>query len=347
MGIWKEISDEIKAAGNNCDVVRRKYLRLLQDYTGRNLIIYVSDFLEPERGKAGGGASLDQNDKEGFLEILEGLKNDKLDVLIHSPGGSAEAAEAIVTILRNQFADIRFIIPNVAKSAATMLAMSGNALVLDDKSELGPIDPQFILRREGISIVSPAQAILDQFEAAKKEIADKPNLLPAWIPILNQYGPSLIAECHNATELATNLVATWLERYMFAGQADAATKAKRIADFLGNHRNFLSHRRMIGIDKAIELGLTVIDMRQDPTLQRLVWQLYTAISCTFDMTGAFKIFENAQGAALIRMVQQVPIPLPSALGPASPPNGPGIPGPGPQLSRQQRREQERLQKKQR
>ena len=53
---------------------------------------------------------------------MNGLRNDKLDLIIHSPGGSVEAAEQIVNYLRAKYAHIRAIIPHSAMSAATMIA---------------------------------------------------------------------------------------------------------------------------------------------------------------------------------------------------------------------------------
>ncbi|MHB8693082.1 MAG: SDH family Clp fold serine proteinase [Solirubrobacteraceae bacterium] len=66
----------------------------------------------------------------------------------------AEGA-ALVMQLRSQFKHVQVIVPVYAKSAATMLALSGDELMLDQHSELGPIDPQF----SRANAVSPAQNI--------------------------------------------------------------------------------------------------------------------------------------------------------------------------------------------
>jgi len=56
---------------------------------------------------------------------------------LHSPGGSIEAAEAIVTYLRSKFAHIRAIVPHSAMSAATMIAMACDEIVMGKHSFLG------------------------------------------------------------------------------------------------------------------------------------------------------------------------------------------------------------------
>jgi len=70
--------------------------------------------------------------------------------------------------LRSKFTHIRIIIPYGAMSAATMLACGADELVMGKHSFLGPIDPQVIVHtRLGLQVI-PAQAILEQFERAKK-----------------------------------------------------------------------------------------------------------------------------------------------------------------------------------
>jgi hypothetical protein len=228
----------------------------------------------------------------------------------HSPGGSAEATESVVGLLRERFSHIRFIIPSVAKSAATMLAMSGEQLLMDDRSELGPTDPQMIFRQDGRVIVAPAQAIKDQFKAAQDEINNDPKKLPSWVPILGWYGPALLTQCDNHLTLAEELVSKWLKQYMFAGDPQAEIKAEKIAGYLANHNEFRSHSRRIGMADLQGRGASVLDMRTEPKLHDAVRDLYTAITLTFSHTGAFRIVENSDGEALIGLlnvnVQQRP-----------------------------------------
>ena len=47
-------------------------------------------------------------------------------------------------------------------------------------------------------------------------------------------------------------------------------------------------------------------MKTDVNLQNAVWELHLAITMTFSMTGAYKIFENHDGEALVRQLQIIP-----------------------------------------
>jgi Serine dehydrogenase proteinase len=240
-------------------------------------------------------------------------------VLVHSPGGLAEAAESIVKILRHKFSDVRFIVPNIAKSAATMLVLSGNSVAMDELSELGPTDPQFsIPRSDGTRTYAPAQAIIDQFDEASITLKGDPALLPAWIPILPSYGPSLYQECKNAIKLSRTLVREWLAKYMFGAMSktQSLAAARKIANYFANHNNFYTHMRRVDVDKALELGLAVHDMCLDSVLQSQVHDVYRALAFTFENTGAFKIVENSlaagrpAGNCYVRAVQAVQIQVP-------------------------------------
>jgi len=85
------------------------------------------------------------------MEAIHGLKGNKLDLILHTGGRSAEATDAIVTYLRQKFNHIRIIIPQAAMSAGTMFALSADEIVMGRHSFIGPIDPQFILNSSNTS----------------------------------------------------------------------------------------------------------------------------------------------------------------------------------------------------
>jgi hypothetical protein len=305
MPTWNRVMKEIEAnkSPESLDIVRRQKMERVQTITGRALVVYATDFTTTNQVKTqlSGAMLVSITDKDGFDEVTQNLKDDNLDVLLHSPGGSAEATESIVVLLRERFKHIRFIIPSIAKSAATMLAMSGDQLLMDERSELGPIDPQMSVIRDGQRVYSPAQAIIDQFDLAQEEIRKDPNKIPAWLPILRQYGPSLIIECRNHLKLGEERVAEWLTRYMFAGRADAQQKATELAAYLNDHTLFRSHSRRVGIEDLQRHEANVLDMRTQPELHEAVRDLFAAIRLTFERSGAYKLFENHQSEALINI----------------------------------------------
>lgn len=248
MPTWGKILVEIQTELKNnnpvaFDTVRNKYLKDLTDKTQRNTIIYAARWTTGD--VPANIISITDEDLQAFMEAIHGLKGDKLDLILHTGGGSAEATDAIVTYLRQKFNDIRVIIPQAAMSAGTMLALAADEMIMGKHSFIGPIDPQFILNTPvGVQAV-PAQTIMEQFKKAQKDCADNPKNLNSWLPMLSQYGPALLVQCQNQIDFGRDLVKTWLGNYMFKGED--GNKAERISEFLSNHDNFKTHGKHISI----------------------------------------------------------------------------------------------------
>lgn len=321
MPTWEEILKELQsnAKGNVIpfDQVRRKYLTELYKKTKRNTILYSTAWTQTGKAAATPEAlSITDEDIQGLMVVIHGLKGKELDLILHSPGGSIEAAEAFVSYLRTKFSDIRVIVPQVAMSAATMIACSSNRILMGKHSFLGPIDPQFVLQTQLGRQMVPAQAILDQFELGKKESQD-PKKLGAWMPILGQYGPALLIQCQNALQLSRQLVSDWTNQYMFNNKKKK--KAEDIAKFLSNHKNFKTHGRHIGRKQAQKIGLVIEELEKDQALQDAVLSVFHATTHTLSATGAVKIIENHLGKAFVKTQQTVVFQQPP---PGSKPLGP-------------------------
>lgn len=341
MPTWGEILRELNATrapqgpGPDFDLVRRRYLNRLHQLTGRAAIIYATAFLE-SRSIPPSDLQISLGDIQGFMEAVSNVSERNLDFIIHSPGGSAEAAESIVEYLRQRFDHIRVFVPVAAMSAATMIALSANEIVMGQHSQLGPIDPQFIISMpEGLRS-APAKAILKQFDAAKEQCRDPANL-PAWLPILRSYAPGLLTMCEDSEHLSIRMASSWLQRYMFAGEADAQQKAETIARWFADYENFRSHGRRVGRDQATAVGLKITPLEDDHDLQDAVLSVHHATMHTFSGgSAAVKIIENHHGRAWVRISGQVVIE--QRLVP--PPSPPGAP----QERRLNRAERRRLQR---
>ncbi len=284
------------------DHTRKQKIKEISDITNRDVLVYFSDLKKNHPLGA-----INWDDKTCFADMIDGLNKNAIDVIIHSPGGSAEATQSLVSMLREHFGNIRFIIPNMAKSAATMMVLAGDEILMDDKSELGPIDPQ--IQIDGNFV--PAQTLIDGFEEAKKIISEAgPDILPAYLPLLNKYDLHILQICENAKKLSEELVKNWLTNHMFKDDPRAIEKANEIAKNLANHKKYLSHGRPIGINEAKKIGIKVLDMRNILPLRTKVWELYCIIEILFDRSGIVKLYENSNGVFLAKNApfQQMIIP---------------------------------------
>ena len=296
---WNQLLDELRLRGGAHDIIRREYLGKLHAVTNRNIIAYYSGWLQ-KGALQGQGLSfgIDDSDKNGFMTTLYDLEKDRgLDLILHTPGGSSSATESLVDYLRSTFGkDIRAIVPQLAMSAGTMIALSCKEILMGKHSSLGPIDPQV----GGIA----AHAILEEFDRARADINTNQHLWGLWSPILQKYGPTVLGACQRAIEMSSTNTWDWLTTNMFLDDPDNAQKAKNILDNLGSHSVSLTHDRHISAQRAIDLGIKVTMLEDNPALQDAILSVHHMFMQTLSETAAYKIIENQKGVAYVQNLQQ-------------------------------------------
>jgi hypothetical protein len=309
MAPWNAVKGELERRqklpnGNiDYDTFRREKYAAVEKITGRPLLVYATDFLNKDKVNAcKGDVEINLGDRDGMIEITQDLPDKQADVLVYSPGGLPDATDSLVQILRSKFDHTRFIVPNMAKSAATMMVLSGDELLMEHNAELGPIDPQFqFVKADGTPVNAPAQAIIDQFEKAQDIIGQDPKKLAAWIPILQQYGPALYQQCLNAIDLSKKYVLEWLKTGMFKARALALKRRQEVVDYLRDQ--FKSHGARVGVQELRKHGVPAKILNEDKPLHDAVMTVYYTLLLTFGGTGAYRIIENSRGGAYIRVVQ--------------------------------------------
>lgn len=277
------------------DNIRREYLKDLSEHSGRDTIIYFSAFTSHKGpGLPFQYLALVLEDVQGFMAALCGLKRDNLDLIIHSPGGSMEATEQIVHYLRAKYNHIRAIIPQNAMSAATMMACACNEIIMGKHSAIGPIDAQ--LSFDGFS--ASVQAVLDEFEQAKKEMETNKATIPLWVSKFQSYPPGFLRQCQIISETTHLRVGEWLNNYMFADLDEKDRPGKEIAQWLANSREHRTHGRPLTIAQCIEKGLRVKALEDDQVFQEKVLSVFHAAMVTFSVMPCVKIIENHDGKGM-------------------------------------------------
>lgn len=296
---WGEVLSELQGmkVENPLDTLRHKYLNIMHQYTGRNVIAYYSGFLQ----KPSGNTAIDDNDKNALMQAVYGLDKSKgLDLLLHTPGGNTAATESIVSYLKSIFGnDIRAFVPQIAMSAGTMIALSCKEIVMGKQSNIGPIDPQF----GGMSCA----AVIEEFEKAVAETSKNPGAIPLWQVIISKYHPTFLGDCQKAIDWSNNMVKTWLIENMFSNETEPEKKANSVVDKLGSHAETSTHARHIHMDECKKLGIKVIELEKmdDKSidgckdLQDCVLTIHHSYMHTFSNSTAVKIVENHLGNAMI------------------------------------------------
>lgn len=243
---------------------RQALITAIQEKTKRRLITYV----------AGAGASIDSDDSISFADLLHNVPaTQDLDLLLHTPGGDMDAAEKVIHMVRKRVgnATLRIIVPDFAKSAGTLMVLGADAVVMSDTSELGPIDPQIVLRDGNNNrLQHSVQNYLDAYEAHRRALEKHPGSVADQI-MLGKLDPATVKLFEAARDRARQFAETLLKRGMFRTVPGNWSK---VASELLDTKKWQSHGQMISADAAFDLGLTVERMDHKDPVWVLLWRLY-------------------------------------------------------------------------
>lgn len=220
-------------------------------------------------------SSLNQDDFYIIHDLLRNVKSPTLDFYIETPGGSGEAAEEIVECLRKKFSHVTFIITGEAKSAGTILALSGNDIIMTETGSLGPIDAQVKIGR---SVVS-AFDYIEWTDARRAEAEKAGRLNPFDATMIAQISPGELNGVFHALKYAEDMVSEWLVKYKFQNWTVTKTNkkpvteelkkqtAKKIVGELINHAKWRSHGRSLKADDLEGIGLQIVRADNDPKVE--------------------------------------------------------------------------------
>lgn len=295
MGIYAEYLD----AGLGADIARlnaerKKQLTRIGHLRNRDVLVYAVDV-----SKGRNPISINYQDLLPFQDQLSNLKGAAVDLILETPGGSGETAEDIVKMLRGKYQSVGVIVPGMAKSAGTLIAMAADEILMDKNSALGPIDAQITWQGKTFS----AHALLEGMNKIKEEVSRTNTLNRAYVPILQNLSPGELQHAQHALDFARDLVTDWLATYKFkdwrmhsssnqpVSAEDKKQRAKEIAQQLCDHSRWKTHSRSIKIDDLRQMRLMVTDYGDSADLHDAIFRYYTLLQMTLS-GNIFKIFET-------------------------------------------------------
>lgn len=270
-------------------------LKALEDHFQADVLTYFGPF-------EGGESS--------FLKIIEELaderdKKDKIFIVLTTGGGSTTVVERLVNILRQHYKEVNFIVPDYAYSAGTIFCMSGDNILMDYFSVLGPIDPQ-VQNKEGRLVA--ALGYLDKINQLIEK-AQNNTLTQAEFIILKDFDLAELRGYEQAKDLTIALLEKWLVKYKFKnwtihrtnpskiGQKvtdeEKLVRAKEIADHLSNNNKWKSHGRPINIDALKELRLEIDDYSTIADRRKVIRDYYE-VAADYVNSRGFRIFVHTR-----------------------------------------------------
>jgi membrane-bound ClpP family serine protease len=275
----------------------QRYLENLAKITSRPALAYLTAY-SVKPGSSPESQAIVDADMQGFMTCMKGIpkntKDSKIDLIMHSPGGSLEATKRIIFYLRKLFLHMRVFIPHLSMSGGTMISLAADEIWMGPYSSLGPTDPQVPLGDRFV----PVGAIIKEFERAKEDVKKDPSSSVLWNERLKDLPFGMLQSVVNSYEHAPRDTEEILLKYMFSKTtADAKDKAKKIAEHLNAYDQHSHHSKGINLDKARELGLNVFDLSSNKELEDAVLSIYHASTILFRTTPLQKVILNSIGSA--------------------------------------------------
>lgn len=199
-----------------------------------------------------------------FYDLRKNFKDcdGTLDVLISSNGGEPDAAYNLAMLFRKYGSkDLNFIVPRMAKSAATILACASDKILMTPIAELGPLDVQIFrleFKSEGIepTVFSPMHVELTLDMIRKEYNEGNEALAKALLERIQS--PILLSSFIKANEISEQYTTKLLNTRMLKDQKE---KVSDISKQLT--RGYAHHGFCINIEEARELGLVVEEIPDD------------------------------------------------------------------------------------
>jgi hypothetical protein len=202
----------------------------------------------------------------------------KITLILGSPGGSPDAAYRIVQRIREFASEFEVVIGGIAASAATLVSLGADKIIMGPGAEIGPVDAQvpvdIRLLVPGKLDTSddepwervvriPAQVIRDFFQfigVIPGPTESQLNIAPLQ-RVIDRLDPVSIGWYERVTRVSRQYATELLQRYLLAGQPDANRRAEAIASALIDV--FPSHNALLSRSRVRDLGIPVEDASQE------------------------------------------------------------------------------------
>jgi hypothetical protein len=227
-------------------------------------------------------ASIGSEDIPVFGEALMSIGEvDYLYLIINSPGGDGTVAEKIIELCRAYCKEFKVIVPNRAKSAATVIALGADEILMGYCSELGPIDAQVPVVVSGIPRYISAQSFIDarrKLEAKFKRVVQRNEDPRAVLQQIASLDIPYIDHCEKLMEFSREVARKYLAKHMFSSikQSDVRKETiDKVLKGLSSVSIFKVHGRMIDGNAAkTDLKLNVRLLGKDDPLWEDIWRYY-------------------------------------------------------------------------
>lgn len=200
--------------------------------------------------------------------VYDADPSENLHLLLNSPGGDPETAVRLVRSLQARCHELTVVVPDQAKSAATILTLGAHHVLMGPTSDLGPVDPQFI--RQG-GLVS-AKDLIAAVEHAEAAVAANPSTYPLHASLLSDVTEIMLQQARSALERTRDIVREALLSNPDRTDDQVEALIEQLAEPLIDHPK--THGAIFGAADAKAAGLDVNQADPRADQWKLVWLLW-------------------------------------------------------------------------
>lgn len=204
-------------------------------------------------------------------ELLFDVDRDRpLHLLLASPGGDGETAIRMVRSMQARCTELTVLVPDLAKSAATLLCLGAHRVIMGPGGDLGPVDPQ--LQLGGRSLAS-AKEIVAAVNEAEDRVRQNPDAFPLFAALLQDVNMLMVEQARSALGRTAALVEEALGCHTGRSQEEVQTLATSLKAPLIDDPQ--SHSAVISAEAAAQFGLPAEQADPSTPTWELIWALWT------------------------------------------------------------------------
>jgi len=199
--------------------------------------------------------------------------NQRIDLFLYSRGGDVSVPWRIVSMFREFCDEFSILVPYKAHSAATLISLGADKIIMGKKSELSPIDPTLKKISMGETAGTPKEISVEDVNSYISFIRERANIndqsaLAEMVSILaNNLAPLTLGSV-NRQNSHIRLVA----RKLLTSRKEKLDEAKINSIIETLTEKIYSHGHAIGRREAQEIGLPIV-LPEEP-LENFLWNLY-------------------------------------------------------------------------
>jgi hypothetical protein len=297
-------------------IERRQIIAEIEQLRASKVICYLTSI------RQNAGAQMANDAVRIFFDHLRLLPQrpvPKLDIFLCSNGGTGTVPWRLISLFREFATQVNVLLPYRAYSAATMLALGADEIIMHPFAEMGPIDPTVTNdynpidpqtnQRIGISVEDVKAYV--SFIKETVGISHEDELIKAIEILANKVHPLALGNVERFISQSRMIARKILLTHM--NEETSKHVIDEIIETLASKLYF--HGHPINRKEAVDLGLKVTP-NQPPELEELIWKLY----CDFEID-----LKNSEAFdPIAEILRAAPAPTPAAAGsPATPSIPPG------------------------